>query len=162
MSPDGGRFYNHILLVKYLSKRHISPILHLFLGFPCFNGQSRSKICVKRAKTTPHKEPRIRAVYDMSGKDRDVVCSCDIQGRKHDFLRVTCFNEQAKLLLNDNHPLVLCALQDSAMLPLSEEETIRLATCNWELHFCTVVTLLVQRSMKLKKKGRFVNFVEYV
>jgi hypothetical protein len=146
---SGGRFYNHLLLVKYVKTSNIT-YLHLLLGCAMYQWTVSQQSLCQESKDHPG-----------ISKDRDVVCSCDIQGRKH-VLWVTCFNEQAKLLLNDNHPLVLCALQDSAMLPLSEEETIRLATCNWELHFCTVVTLLVQRSMKLKKKGRFVNFVEYV
>jgi hypothetical protein len=44
------------------------------------------------------------------------------------------------------------------MLPLTEEETIRLATAFMHCGYLDGS----ERSMKLKKKGRFVNFVEYV
>jgi hypothetical protein len=91
------------------------------------------------------------------GRYKCVVSSVEAQDRTGGNLRLTCFNEQAKLLFNDN-PVVLCALQDKerAMLPLTEEETIRLAFMH-----CGYLDGS-ERSMKLKKKGRFVNFVEYV
>jgi hypothetical protein len=62
-----------------------------------------------------------------------------------------CFNEQARLLLNGTSHAA------PFMLPLSEEETIRLATAF--LH-CGHLDGS-ERSMKLKKKERFVNFIEY-
>jgi hypothetical protein len=130
-----------------MSKRQISPILHLFLGCAMYQWTVSQQSLCQESKDHPGRYLK---------EDRDVVCSCDIQGRKHDFLWVTCFNEQAKLLLNDNHPscCVLCKTVPCCPFPKRKPFVSQLATGN-----CIFGS---ERSMKLKKKGRFVNFVEYV
>jgi hypothetical protein len=61
---------------------------------------------------------------------------------------VTCINEQARLLLNDN-PVDLCALQDKPCCPFPKRQNHSSRICPPS---CTVVTLMVPKAHEAQEK----------